>query len=67
MIYTDQQLAEWWTGKSKLEKADLFERILNAVDEHDTFRGVINDWKRRAENNMSLSPKQLACLRKWER
>lgn len=67
MVYTDEELIKWWKDYSKSAKAELFDRILEALDEKDNYRGMVNDWKRRTENGLDLSPKQIGSLRKWVR
>jgi hypothetical protein len=65
MEYTDNETTKWWSDKSELEKIALFEYIIERADEG--FASVVKSWQRRFDSAMTLSPRTLATLRKWDR
>lgn len=66
MIYSDAENERWWKGLTKGDQEELLETMhfkASTPGFRDFVQSVWDRWKA----NVTLSPKELAALRKWDK
>lgn len=66
MIYTDQENLLWWKGLSEGEQHDLFE-LMESKATSPGFVDFVQSVRDRWDAGVTLSAKELAAIRKWDR
>lgn len=66
MNYTDVELKRWWDGLAEAARQELLQKMVeNAKDE--IFCEFAMSLRSQWDLRKSLSPRQLAAIKKWER
>ena len=66
MIYSDEENFRWWKGLTKSDQEDLLIRMHDNANSsgYASFASSLQDqWR----NNVTLTAKQVAAIRKWDR
>lgn len=66
MLYSDEENKRWWMGLSNAERTEIFERMEDAAKDVE-FKNFALNLARQWNLGGSLTPKQVAAVRKWAR
>ncbi len=66
MIYTDEENKAWWASLTHTDKTVYLSRMVKEAGSIE-YKGFANSLKSQFEERGTLSPKQIAAVRKWAR